>query len=206
MYKLVNACKQSEKITYGSPTLYMYLGVSDYRVERCFFKSVFFWIILLALSDEAILFTLTPGNDYFMLVFMWLTLGQTELIHTLNVLPIYSLNYRNYFLKIRFNCNVWEITLLKPWDSRGKHETWQVCSHVLMSRTEGSINSSHTTKLAWWSSCKQNGILIKPVLRYFKVQNISCRKESCTLCLKNGINKGLMKSGCICLHISLRIQ
>jgi len=38
MYKLVKACKQSEKITYGSLTVYMYLGVSDYRVERCFFK------------------------------------------------------------------------------------------------------------------------------------------------------------------------
>jgi len=38
MYKLVKACKQSENITYGSPTLYMYLGVSDYLVERCFLK------------------------------------------------------------------------------------------------------------------------------------------------------------------------
>jgi len=40
MYKLVKPCKQSEKITYGSPILYMYLGVSDYRVERCFWR---FW-------------------------------------------------------------------------------------------------------------------------------------------------------------------
>ena len=65
-----------------------------------------FGIELLALSDQARMLTLTPGNDYFVLVLRWLTLGQTELIHTLNVLPIYSLNYRNYFLKIRFNCNV----------------------------------------------------------------------------------------------------
>jgi len=29
------------------------------------------------------MFTLTPGKDYFVLVFMWLTLGQTQLIHKL---------------------------------------------------------------------------------------------------------------------------
>jgi len=115
MYKLVKACKQSEKITYGSPTFYMYLGVSDYRVERCFFKSVFFWIIPLALSVEAILFTLTPGNDYFMLVFMWLTLGQTQLIHKLLVWPNYSWNHSINFRKLCFNWNAWEITY-SAWD------------------------------------------------------------------------------------------
>jgi len=31
------------------------------------------------------MFTLTPGNDYLVLVFRWLTLGQTQLIHKLNV-------------------------------------------------------------------------------------------------------------------------
>jgi len=46
--------------------------------------------------------TFTPSNDYFGLVFRWLTLGQTELIHTLKVLPIYSLNHKNYFRKICF--------------------------------------------------------------------------------------------------------
>jgi len=38
-------------------------------------------IELLALSDETILFTLTPGNDYFVLVFIRLTLGQPQPIH-----------------------------------------------------------------------------------------------------------------------------
>jgi len=50
----------------------------------------FFGIELLALSDNAILFTLTPGNDKFVLVFMWLTFDQTQLIHKLMVWPIYS--------------------------------------------------------------------------------------------------------------------
>jgi len=45
----------------------------------------FFGIELLALSDNAILFTLTPGNDYFVLVFMWLTIDQIQLIHKLMV-------------------------------------------------------------------------------------------------------------------------
>ena len=53
----------------------------------------FFGIELLALSYNAILVTLTPGNDYFVLVFMQLPLGQTKLIHKLMVLPIYSLNF-----------------------------------------------------------------------------------------------------------------
>ena len=40
---------------------------------------------LFALSDDALMFTLTPGNDYFVLVhvFRRLTLGQTQLIHKL---------------------------------------------------------------------------------------------------------------------------
>jgi len=36
----------------------------------------FFGIELLALSDDAIMLTVTPSNDYVVLVFMWLTLGQ----------------------------------------------------------------------------------------------------------------------------------
>jgi len=47
--------------------------------------TLFFGIELLALLDNAILFTLTPGNDYFVLAFMWLTLDQTQLIHKLMV-------------------------------------------------------------------------------------------------------------------------
>ena len=71
---------------------------------------VFFGIELLALSDDAIVNTLTPGNDYFVLVFMQLTLGQTQLIHKLMILPIYSLNHSIYLCKFCYNWNAWEIT------------------------------------------------------------------------------------------------
>ena len=63
----------------------------------------FFLIKLLALSDDAIMFTLTRGNGYFVLVFRWLTLGQIQLVHKLMVLPIYSLNHGIYFSKFCFN-------------------------------------------------------------------------------------------------------
>ena len=59
----------------------------------------------LALSDDALLFTLTPGNDYFVLVFMWLTLDQTQLIHKLMGWPIYSYLFR----KFCYNWNAWAI-------------------------------------------------------------------------------------------------
>jgi len=69
----------------------IYLAIYDrttINIEFCRFS---FGIELLALSDNA-MFKLTPGNDYFVLVFMWLTLDQTQLIHVHNllVLPIYS--------------------------------------------------------------------------------------------------------------------
>ena len=67
---------------YESPT--QYLGVSAYR------NAFFFIRATRALSDNAILFTSTPGNDYFVLVFMCLALAQTQLIHKLMVWPIYS--------------------------------------------------------------------------------------------------------------------
>ena len=51
---------------------------TKYRKNQCFICD---GIELLALSDETILFTLTPGNDYFVLVFMWLTLCQPQPIH-----------------------------------------------------------------------------------------------------------------------------
>jgi len=44
------------------------------------------------------------------LIFMWLTLGQTQLIHKLMVLPIYSSNHSIYFRNFFFNWNAWEIT------------------------------------------------------------------------------------------------
>ena len=43
------------------------------------------------------MFILTPRNDYFVLVFMWLTLGQTQLIRLYMFLPIYSSNQSIYF-------------------------------------------------------------------------------------------------------------
>ena len=52
------------------------------KVSRTTVLSGGFGIELLALSDEARMLTLTPGKDYFVLVLRWLTLGQTELIHT----------------------------------------------------------------------------------------------------------------------------
>jgi len=39
------------------------------------------------------MFTLTPGNDYFVLLFRKITLGQTQLIYKLSVQPIYSSNH-----------------------------------------------------------------------------------------------------------------
>jgi len=62
-----------------------------------------FGIELLALSDDAIMFILTPGNDYFVLLCMALVLGQTQLIHKLMFLPIYSSNHSVYFRKFCFN-------------------------------------------------------------------------------------------------------
>ena len=68
-----------------------YNCISDIVSNRFAFMlvygSTFFGIELLALPD---ILTLTPGNDYVVLVFGWLTLGQTQLIHKLMVLLFYS--------------------------------------------------------------------------------------------------------------------
>ena len=49
----------------------IYLAIYDRTIINIECWCFFFLIELLALSDNAILFTLTPGNDYFVLVFMW---------------------------------------------------------------------------------------------------------------------------------------
>ena len=80
-----------------------YIGIRPHHHNSLSFWRLFFGVELLALLDDAILCTLTPGNDYFVLVFMWLTLGQTQLIHKLMFLPIYPLNHSIYLRKFCFN-------------------------------------------------------------------------------------------------------
>ena len=94
LFKLVNKAKDVCK----TDTICRCLGLPLVSIA-VFSKCVYFEIKLRVLTlfgnratstilDNAIMLTVTPGNDYVVLVFRWLTLGQPQIIQKLMVLFI----------------------------------------------------------------------------------------------------------------------
>ena len=64
------------------------------------------------------------GNDYFVLVFMWLTLGQTQLIHKLMFFTNLFINFVLIEMREKLRSQrETVISLPKSRDSRRNHET-----------------------------------------------------------------------------------